>query len=144
MTRKEKYPDTDYFKYFNANPKNRITGDCIYRALSTALDIPYNQVVIELAELHCKTGYCDESLYSKYLESKGWVRYGCPKKSDNTRYTVKEWIRHECLGKSYYTNSVVAHAGTHHIIAIKDHKVHDIWNSSEEKLGVVWLKPKDR
>ena len=58
MNRKERYPDTDTFSYFNANPKNKITGDCVARAICTALELPYNQVVMELAEQQCKTGYC--------------------------------------------------------------------------------------
>ena len=55
--------------------KNRITGDCIYRALCAAMNIPYNQVVMDLAELQCKTGYADEKLYGRYLELNGWIKH---------------------------------------------------------------------
>ena len=57
MRREDKYPDTSTFKYYNANPKNRITTDCVVRAICTALMIPYNQVVMEMAKLQCDTGY---------------------------------------------------------------------------------------
>lgn len=39
MKRQEKYPETRTFHFHNANPKNRITGDCVTRALCTALEI---------------------------------------------------------------------------------------------------------
>lgn len=51
MTRQEKYPDTDVFHYYNANPKNRITGDCLYRAIATACEKPYNEVVQDFATM---------------------------------------------------------------------------------------------
>ncbi len=44
MTRKEKFPDTKTFHYFNANPHNRITDDCVTRAIYTALEISYTKV----------------------------------------------------------------------------------------------------
>ena len=36
MRRQDKYPDTEVFHYFNANPKNRITTDCVVRAICLA------------------------------------------------------------------------------------------------------------
>ena len=70
MKRQEKYPDTSTFHYYNANPHNRITGDCWARAICNALEIPYNQVVMEMAEFQCKTGYSAEQLIDRYLKSK--------------------------------------------------------------------------
>ena len=47
-SRQEKYPDTNVFHYYNRNPRNRMTPDCVVRAVSTGLDLPYNQVVMTL------------------------------------------------------------------------------------------------
>ena len=47
MKRQEKYPETSMFHYYNANPHNRMTTDCVIRAESVALGIPYEQVVLE-------------------------------------------------------------------------------------------------
>lgn len=147
MTRQEKYPDTYTFTYYNANPKNRITGDCIYRALCAAMEIPYNQVVMDLAELQCKTGYADDKLYSKYLELNGWIKHKQPRKEDNTKYTGKEFCRLlngdiKALGKS-----LICHIGGHHIVCIKEtegvhgaFKVHDIWDSTNGCIGNYWTK----
>ena len=83
MRRIDKYPDTDTFHYYNANPKNKITTDCVYRAISAGLDIPYNTVVTEMAQLQCETGYdCgDNRLIDKYITSKGWESRPQPKKT---------------------------------------------------------------
>jgi hypothetical protein len=135
MTREQKYPDTSTFHFYNANPKNRITGDCIYRALCTAMNIPYNQVVMHLAELQCKTGYADEKLYGRYLELNGWIKHKQPRKADGTKYTGKEFCERARTYENY-----IAHIGGHHIVAIVDGKVNDIWNSTGGCIGNYWTK----
>jgi hypothetical protein len=91
----EKYPETSTFHYYNANPKNRITGDCTFRAICTALEQPWEQTVIEMAELSCKTGYAinDKKGIERYMELKGWKKMKQPRKQDNTKYTGKEFCK---------------------------------------------------
>ena len=94
-TRQEKYPETKTFHYYNANPKNRITGDCWLRAVCTGLNEPYNEVLMEMVQVHLETGYdmsCDKAV-EKYLTSKGWVKHKQPRKADNTKYTRAEFCR---------------------------------------------------
>lgn len=137
MTRKEKYPDTETFAFFNANPHNRYTTDCVIRAISTATDIPYNQVVMDLAELQCKTGYDDgeSKLYGKYLESKGWIKHKQPRKADNTKYTGKEFCGLVPFSKKY-----IVHIGGHHIAAIISGQVFDTWDCTDGCIGNYWTK----
>ena len=137
MKRQDKYPETSTFHYYNANPKGRLTTDCVVRALCTALSIPYNQVVMELAEMQCKTGYDDGDvkLYDKYLQSKGWIKHKQPRKDDNTKYTGKEF----CERARFYEN-YVAHIGGGHIVAIVDAKVYDIWDCTYKTIGNYWTK----
>lgn len=149
MKRQQKYPDTSTFHFHNENPKNRVTGDCAFRAIATALEIPYNQVVMEMAEMHCKTGYAinDKKGIEKYLASKGWVKQSQPRKDDNTKYTGTEfceqlqddpWI---FTGKEYdYNARIVAMIGGHHIVAIVGGKVYDIWDSTDGCIGNYWVK----
>ena len=122
-SRREKYPDTDTFCYYNANPKNRITGDCVYRAFSLALGIPYKRVVIEMAINQCKTGYAmgDTKGIISFLESKGWKK--CPqlKHDDGTKYTVADFVKAHKSG-IYIINMA------HHVSVIKDGKNYDIWD----------------
>ena len=138
MTRQEKYPETRTFHYYNANPKNRITTDCVIRAISTATEIPYNRVVMEMAELQCKTGYDDGDvkLYELYLKQYGFVKHKQPRKADNTKYTGKDF----CLKIAKKHVRYVANIGGHHVVAIVNGKVYDIWDSTGGCIGNYWTK----
>ena len=35
MNRQQKYPNTESFYYFNANPKNKLTTDCVINTSSS-------------------------------------------------------------------------------------------------------------
>ena len=141
--RMRKYPETDTFHYYNANSKNKITGDCVIRAISRATDIPYNDVVMGLAELHCKTGFNMESTecYDRFLKEHGWKKYKQPRQPDNTKYTGKEFCK-ELFDwfNGDVPRKIIAHIGSHHIVAIIDGKVNDIWNSTDGAIGNYWVK----
>ena len=142
MKRQDKYPDTNTFHFYNANPHNRFTTDCVIRAISTATEIPYNQVVMEMAEMQCKTGFdpSENKLIEKYLTSKGRTRRPQPKKADNTKYTGTEYC--EILKGD---QTIICSLGTHHLSCIKridgQLKVWDTWNSTSGKVGIIWTKP---
>jgi hypothetical protein len=145
MTREQKYPDTKYFHFHNANPKGRITTDCVIRAISTATELPYNQVVMELAQLQCEIGYDDgdKKLYDKYLQSKGFVKHKQPRKLDGTKYTGKQWCNYLQSQYDYIMSRsprMVANIGGHHIVAIVDAKVWDIWDSTDGCIGNYWVR----
>ena len=140
MTREQKYPDTNTFHLHNANPHKRITGDCVTRALCTALNIPYNQCVMEQAELQCRTGYDNATAQSinYYLKDKGWIKMAQPRKIDGTKYTGKEFC--EYLKRANIHKNIVANIGGHHTVAIIDCKVWDTWNSTDGCIGNYWIK----
>ena len=127
--------DTETFKYYNANPKNKHTTDCVVRAICTALDQPYNKTIKELSELWIETGYqmSDVKCYGKYLESKGFVKYKQPRKPDNTKYTGKEFVK-------IFEGVCVAHLGGNHVVCVKNGKVLDIWDSTEGCIGNYWAR----
>ena len=137
-SREEKYPNTNTFHYYNANPKNRITGDCVFRAFSFAMSQDYNKTVMEMAELMCNTGYAlnDSKGEAKYLELKGWTKHQQPKKSNGTKYTGKEF----CEKIADKNKRYIAHIGGHHVVAIVNGKVHDTWNSTDGCIGNYWTK----
>ena len=136
MTRQEKYPDTDTFHFYNANPKGRITGDCRIRAICTALEVPYKDIVMELAEIQCETGYdqCENHGISILMKRHGWIKHAQPRKPDNTKYTGKEFCRLHRSGRIY------AHVGGRHSVAIVDGKIWDIWDSTDGCIGNYWTK----
>ena len=134
-TRQEKYPDTSTFTYYNANPKNRLTCDCVVRAICTALDEPYERVLREMIEVQIETGYeyTDVKAMDKYLKSKGWNKMKQPRKSDNTKYTGFEFCK-------IYKGTCVANIGGHHTVCIKNGKVYDTWDSTDGCIGNYWVK----
>lgn len=137
-SRKEKYPDTKTFHYYNANPKNRITGDCRIRAIAVACEVPYNQVVMDLARIQCETGY-DQTAnqgISILMKEYGWVKHKQPRKTDNTKYTGKEF----CKKLADKNKRYIANIGGHHIVAIVNGKVNDTWDSTDGCIGNYWTK----
>lgn len=142
MNRAEKYPNTKYFTYLNQNPKNKFTGDCVIRALSTAMEKPYNDVVIDLAYMQCRYGYDigDPRLYDKYLVENGWKRYKQPKKDNNKKYTGIEWCEFLQFWNHPDWQRIVANIGTGHVVAIINGKIIDTWDSSSGCIGRMWIK----
>lgn len=134
-SRRQKYPDTDTFHFYNANPKNRMTGDCEVRAISTALNEDYNRVLMEMCEMTCETGYIfnDNKGEEKYLTSKGWKKHKQPRHSDNTKYTGKEFCKE-------FKGTCIAHIGGNHVVCIKDGKVYDTWDSTDGCIGNYFTK----
>lgn len=139
MRRQDKYPDTKTFHYYNANPKNRLTTDCVVRAIATAViwEDAYNTVIKEMAHFQIKTGFDpgDGSVgMDKFLTSIGFTKRKQPRKSDNTKYTGKEFC--EMIGKEH--KRIVANIGGNHTVAIIKGQVWDTWNSTGKTIGNYW------
>lgn len=134
--RREKYPNTEVFEYFNANPKNRLTSDCVVRAISTATDRSYYTVVTDLADIQMRTGYDSHSnqAIAKLMDRYGWIKHAQPKKSDGTKFTGAEFARRTV------ESVCVANIGGHHIVCIKDHKVFDTWDCTGKCVGNYWTR----
>lgn len=62
------------FVEYNANPNESRVGDCVVRAISTALGEPWEDVYIELADLGLKMGDMPSSnhVWGTYLYRKGY------------------------------------------------------------------------
>lgn len=139
MKRQEKYQDTSTFHWFNANPHNRLTaGDCVIRALSTAMNKSWEEVYQDLVKIAIKKGYMpnDKKVYEAYLKSKGWIKQKQPRKWDDTKYTGKEFC--EEYGSPY--QNIIANIGGHHIVAIVNGKVNDTWDSTDRCIGNYWIQ----
>lgn len=132
--RQSKYPDTEIFKYHNQNPHNRITTDCVLRALSFALNIPYNDMVMEVAEVQCKTGFDPLDRIDLILKRHGLEKQPMLRHEDNTKYTLMEFIKEFPKG-TYLVNM------PHHLTVVKDGKNYDIWDctKSYSKIGNYWI-----
>lgn len=117
------------YKYYNANPKGRITGDCVIRAISTALNIDYYKIQNMLIE---NSDYfnCDmlvRDCYSRLLERK----YNLPRIKGRNR-TVKEIVEE-------YPNSVLILRVDTHLTCAKYKIIYDIWDTSNEIVDIFWI-----
>lgn len=122
--RQNKYPDTAIFTYHNQNPHNRITTDCVLRALSFALDKPYNDMVMQVAEIQCKTGFDPLDRIELVLKQYGIQKEPMLRHYDNTKYTLREFIQEFPKG-TYIVNM------PSHVTVVKDGKCYDIWDCTK-------------
>lgn len=134
--------ETDYYHYVNVNPKNKYGGDCVIRAIANACNQSWETTVRELTELGIKKGLVcnDKKLYPKYLESKGFFQANEPRDVCNKKMTIKEWMKEEQIYPGNHTSVIVANAGSHHLTCIKDGKVEDIWDCSNQTMHKFWFK----
>lgn len=145
--------ETKHFHFFNANPKNNRTDDCVIRAIATATGKSWDEVLLDLTAFAQKYKLMpnDKKCYGKYLESLGWNKNKQPRKDNNTKYTGKEFCeildsldRESILDYKGSANCVLAHIGGCHIVCIKPYnnkyKVFDIWDSTRGSIGNFWTK----
>lgn len=140
-SRQEKYPDTFFFHYYNANSHNHKTGDCVVRALCTVTDMSWEDCLTELFNIGVKKGYTPTSdkVVELFLIKHGFEKRKEPRNIDNTKMSIKDWLRRE---HTMYEKRIYAGAGSHHVVAIIDGVVHDIWDSSNETMHSYWVKVK--
>lgn len=133
--RRLKYTDTKWFTYENVNPKNRITSDCIVRAICRATDTEYEVVIERICDISTKysIGLCDKKMVEKYMLNYPHVhKYKQIRKPDNTKITGKEFCDRFPVGR--YVISI----GGHHFSCVIDGKIHDIWDCSDKTVGNYW------
>ena len=109
----------------NENPANARVGDCVVRAISTALNQDWVKTYVEL----CVQGlmFCDlpssNAVWASYLAYKGYKRFAIP--NDCNCYTVEDFCKDRPKG------TYILGTGTHCICA-KDGCFFDSWNSGQE------------
>lgn len=114
------------FQYFNAEPSGERLQDCVIRAISLALQTPYDRIV-ELLNINGKFYSCDEiSLYcyEKLLENLGF------KKQDAYNHKVSEVAQY---------GSVVLIRIPGHLTCSIDGVVFDIWDCSDKEADCYWI-----
>lgn len=114
------------FQYYNAEPSGERLQDCVIRAISLALQTPYDRIV-ELLNMNGEFYSCDEiSLYcyEKLLENLGF------KKQDANNRKVSDIAQ---LG------SVVLIRIPGHLTCSIDGVVFDIWDCSDKEADCYWI-----
>ena len=122
------------YKEVNVNFKNKITTDCVVRAIATATGKDYKEVARELFENYMKTGYAmnDRKNYEKYLEQLGWTKMKQPRKRDNTKYLIGE-------ANKVAKGKVILRCA-HHLTCMVENEIIDIWDCRYKTIGNYWIK----
>lgn len=110
---------------YNPNPQGKNVGDCVVRAISKALNLPWEKTYILL----CVEGLMradlpsSNNVWSKFLKSKGFKR--CTIKDCPDCYTVEDFCQEH--PKGVYVVGTGSHA-----VAVVNGNVFDAWNSLRE------------
>lgn len=114
------------YSYYNANPFKIRVGDCVIRAISKALNQPWEDTYIDLTIQGYLMGdlLSSNAVWGAYLKSKGFTRdivsNDCPE-----CYTIEDFCNEHPKG------TYIIGTGTH-AVAVEDGCVFDTWNSSGE------------
>lgn len=127
-------PESNFYHFDNVNPNGNRAGDCVVRAIAKATGKTWDEVYDDLYVIGRKIKRMpnDKETYDRYLKQLGWKKMKAPKKSDNTRYTGREFVK--------ICKNCIMHIGGHHLSCIINGKVTDIWDCSRGSVGNYWVK----
>ena len=114
------------YSYYNANPYKIRVGDCVIRAISKALNQPWEDTYIDLTIQGYLMGdlLSSNAVWGAYLKSKGFARdiisNDCPE-----CYTIEDFCNEHPKG------TYIIGTGTH-AVCVENGCVFDTWNSSGE------------
>ena len=114
------------YSYYNANPYKIRVGDCVIRAISKALNQPWEDTYIDLTIQGYLMGdlLSSNAVWGAYLKSKGFTRdiisNDCPE-----CYTIEDFCNEHPKG------TYIIGTGTHAVCAINN-TIFDTWDSSGE------------
>lgn len=126
-----------HYRYYNANPANIITDDCVIRAISTALDKSWDDVLKDLFKYSLKYKYfinCQE-LYEIYLQNNKWQKHKKPYRKNGKEYSLNEWL--EIFG-----GEAIVTVGEDHLTYVNKHVVYDVWDCTNGIVETFWTKKK--
>ena len=113
--------------YFNNNPQRRAdVGDCVIRAVSKAMDIPWESAYTDMVLHGYILGDMPSSNYvlNSYLRHNGFSKHIVPDTCPSC-YTVEQF------SKDHLKGTYILGTGTH-VICVKDGDIYDAWDSSDE------------
>lgn len=129
----KKKPDGIRYHYYNCNPHRRLTDDCVIRAISAITGDSWEDVLKALVDTSIETGYFINTpeCYGVYLESLGYIKRKQPTTSDGKKVKFKDFVVN-------YDGHAFCHCGKGHVTYVADNSAWDIWDVSDEIVGVYW------
>lgn len=123
----------------NKNPKGRRTGDCSTRALCNVLNISYDDALrLQIEEsLKCYYDPTSKQVIERVLKKFGWIKMAQPKKSNNSKYEVRELD--QLLTDKQMKDGVLVTVANHHT-CVRDGYVEDTWYCGYKSVGNYYVK----
>ena len=128
------------WKYLNKNPLGKHTGDCVVRAISTAMNRSWGEVYMDLAELGYERAEMPSwnACWWAYLKWQGFSRHIIPDTCPDC-YTVEDFcIEHPNGTYILFIPNSSENAG--HVVCTKNGTAFDIWDSTQEIPLAYWEK----
>ena len=133
--------DNRYFRYVNANPEDKRTGDCIMRTVAVAAGVSWEDAVRGLCAIAIEKHIApqDPAAERELLKRLGFAKMKQPKKLNGKKLTGREfcaWLDAQVLTGALPAGArVVANIGAHHVVAVlcdgSGHfRVNDTWDCS--------------
>lgn len=118
----------------NNNPDKALVGDCTIRAISKAINKPWDDTYIYLAVQGFKMKDMPSSnrVWGEFLYNNGFRRFIIPDSCPNC-YTIKDFLEEHPKGK------YILATGTHVVCAV-DGNYYDSWDSGDEVPIYYWRK----
>lgn len=126
--------ESDYYKFFNNNPKGKNANDCVCRAVAAALDKDYSETMRDMVEYGLKNGYTfnEDKCIKPYLESKGMTTFKEPRNHDNKKITLERFLKLNPKG------TFIVKVGSHHVTFVKDGCCFDTWDCTSKLVHRYW------
>ena len=114
------------YVFLNKNPYGLRIGDCVVRAISTALDQTWERTYVDLCVEGLSLGDLPNSnnTWAVYLRNRGFKRHIIPDTCPQC-YTIAQFAAEHPHGT--YIVATGAHA-----VCVKDGVIYDSWDSSNE------------
>ena len=123
------------FVYYNLNPNQRHTNDCLVRALAYFFDVPWRKAFSDIIEWCMDRGIVDwnyRSRYYTYMAGRGYVRHKVEKGMTVGRF-CDEVAKRDCV----YMVQV-----KRHMTIIDKKEINDTWDCSDKVVECYWVKEK--
>ena len=114
------------YQYYNCNPNGNRVGDCVVRAISKALNQPWEDTYIDLTIQGYLLGdlLSSNAVWGAYLKNKGFIRDIIPNDCPEC-YTIDDFCNEHPNG------TYVIGTGSH-AVAVENGVYYDSWRSGGE------------
>lgn len=131
---KNRKSDGIKYHYYNCNPHRKLTDDCVIRAISAMTGNSWEDTLRALVETSIETGYFINTpeCYGKYLEDLGFKKQKQPTTTDGKKVKFKDFV-------VQFDGHAFCHCGKGHVTYVADNSAWDIWDVSEEIVGIYWM-----